>query len=567
MTRGEAAPFGHGVIPQPPTTTSRAAAGMMGAPEQFGAEGRATGVAAAICGPVAAIAFARATGRNPTIAEALEIARKNGRWDADTGMHGPPSEQALLDDMGIASRLDADPTEAEVAADVNNGNPVIISSAGHYHYFVVTGVRQDPASGRTLYDTGTTGTALVGGSRWRSWDDLSAQAALFIDEPTSPTPSTAASPTTTGGAVIGAQNAPTDIEAFVRERAQAYGIDPEVAVAVANSEGGLESWNRQSDFVNNGVREPSYGPLQLYMNGGLGNAFMQETGLDPRDPANGPAATDWALKYASTHGWGDWHGAQRIGLDNYAGIGGQGTGTPFVTPGGTPTGRRNDSPFASAEQPLSFSDQKAEPSDPWAPVWDTLEQAQQGVQRIPEGWSALRAQGSALPLGIGQGAADLNAGAVDALNTQGDRLLNTASGIGHELAGFAEDRLNPLGRGGVNLRRSLEGDRGQAAYGEAMQTLTAPLREHIDTSEQDYGGDLAKLAAVARIPFKALQATLASGYYRGGIAEAAQRATGYHDAFIANGASEQVAALGALAASNLMDPVMWTCSSMAAWAA
>jgi hypothetical protein len=160
------------------------------APAQFGAEGQATGVALAICGPVAAIAFARATGRAPTVAEALDLARDSGLWDEGTGMHGPAAEQALLTHMGVKSRLDTAPSPDDVIRDVQGGNPVILSSPGHYHYFVVTGY--DPSTG--LFDTGNTGEALRGGSRWRTWEDIGPQAALYIDEPTSPTPSVAVQP-------------------------------------------------------------------------------------------------------------------------------------------------------------------------------------------------------------------------------------------------------------------------------------------------------------------------------------------------------------------------------------
>ncbi len=401
--------------PAAPVTTSMAVAQGMGAPAQFGPEGQATGVADSICGPVAAIAFARATGRNPTIAEAVDIARKNGRWDAGTGMHGPAAEAALLTDMGVANRLEPNPSEGAVIRDVATGNPVILSSPGHYHYFVVTGY--DPKT--QLFDTGETGRVFKNNPhRYWSWAELGPQAALFIDEPTSPVPSTAAdmSPqqgtpqqatSTTGGS----------IESYVRQAAAKYGIDPDTAVAVANAEGGLDSWNRQSDYVYKGKREESYGPFQLFMGGGLGDTFQAETGLDPRDPANGPAATDWALRYASKHGWADWHGAQRIGLDNMAGIGGKPSG---VAPGGEQMGRANDSPFAPAETayaPNNSGGREPIPpstdpntTDPWASVWDALKGAQQEVGQI------------------GKGAADmLNAAsdtATNALNTAGAPLID-----------------------------------------------------------------------------------------------------------------------------------------------
>lgn len=68
------------------------------------------------------------------------------------------------------------------------------------------------------------------------------------------------------------------IIAFIRQEATKRGIDPNVAVRVAQSEG-LNTY--QSTVIRNGVRERSYGPFQLYMGGGLGNAFMRDTGINP----------------------------------------------------------------------------------------------------------------------------------------------------------------------------------------------------------------------------------------------------------------------------------------------
>ncbi len=139
-------------------------------------------------------------------------------------------------------------------------------------------------------------------------------------------------PTTTLGAVLGAGGAAndnktsasiptTDIGAYIAQAAIKRGIDPKTALAVARSEGGLNSWNMQSQYVKNGVQEPSFGPYQLYMGGGLGNAFQKQTGLDPRLAANGPAGVDFALDHAAKNGWGAWYGAKNAGIGNFEGIG------------------------------------------------------------------------------------------------------------------------------------------------------------------------------------------------------------------------------------------------------
>lgn len=113
----------------------------------------------------------------------------------------------------------------------------------------------------------------------------------------------------------------TDVASYIAQAATQRGIDPNVALTVARSEGGLSSWNLQSNYVKNGVREPSFGPFQLYKGGGLGNAFMSRTGLDPALAQNGPAGIDFALDHASKNGWGAWYGAGKAGISKWQGIG------------------------------------------------------------------------------------------------------------------------------------------------------------------------------------------------------------------------------------------------------
>lgn len=146
--------------------------------------------------------------------------------------------------------------------------------------------------------------------------------------------------------------------AYIMEAARRRGIDPEVAVAVARSEGldanPADGW--QSNVVKNGQRERSYGPFQLYIDGGLGNEFMSATNLDPRDPRTWMHQVDFALDHASTNGWGSWYGAANTGVGNMDGIGGNTglsfpasvptqTNTPFIPGGvvqpGDPTGILN----------------------------------------------------------------------------------------------------------------------------------------------------------------------------------------------------------------------------------
>lgn len=111
-----------------------------------------------------------------------------------------------------------------------------------------------------------------------------------------------------------------EIADYIRQAATARGIDPDVALRVAMSEGGLKDPVRQSEVVKNGVREASYGPFQLYMGGGLGNKAL-EAGIDPRDPNQWKAGVDFALDQAATGGWSPWYGAAKVGIGNRDGLG------------------------------------------------------------------------------------------------------------------------------------------------------------------------------------------------------------------------------------------------------
>lgn len=115
-----------------------------------------------------------------------------------------------------------------------------------------------------------------------------------------------------------------EIEAYVRKAAAVRGIDPDIAVRVVRSEGGFSDPVKQSDVKRNGIRETSYGPFQLRIGGGLGDAALR-AGIDPRKESDWKRGVDFALDYAAQNGWGEWMGAGKIGI----------TGKEGVTPGVT----------------------------------------------------------------------------------------------------------------------------------------------------------------------------------------------------------------------------------------
>jgi antitoxin (DNA-binding transcriptional repressor) of toxin-antitoxin stability system len=188
-----------GAMPAEQTPEAQAQAFAAGSwtPNQINAatgEGLDYETALAVCGPAAAIAFARKNGRNPTMSEALGLAKQVG-WTVEQGMAGPQSQQRLLSSMGVAARLvDGAPDWQSVAADVQRGNPVIISTPGHY--FVAE--RYNPEDG--TFDFGESAAVLKasGGRRWFRPEELAslgmgeARASLFMDSPQSPAPSVVA---------------------------------------------------------------------------------------------------------------------------------------------------------------------------------------------------------------------------------------------------------------------------------------------------------------------------------------------------------------------------------------
>ena len=104
---------------------------------------------------------------------------------------------------------------------------------------------------------------------------------------------------------------PRHLEPYIRETAKKYGVDPDIAMRVARSEG-------LSNPI--GDQGRSHGAFQLYTGGGEGNNFQKQTGLDPSNPANEQATIDYALKTAAQKGWGPWNGAKAQGITGMMGI-------------------------------------------------------------------------------------------------------------------------------------------------------------------------------------------------------------------------------------------------------
>lgn len=159
-------------------------------PEQFGL-GDAD--AESICGPVLMMAFARSNGRNPTIAEAKQVAARNGGWTSAQGMGGPAATAQALRAMGVPATYREGPLDIEtIRRETANGNPVGLNTRGHY--FVVEGVDAD---GRLNLGNSAGALRASQGRRWFRPDEIASlgtgapTGAIYKDAPSSPTPSVA----------------------------------------------------------------------------------------------------------------------------------------------------------------------------------------------------------------------------------------------------------------------------------------------------------------------------------------------------------------------------------------
>jgi len=348
---------------------------------QFGNTELSPQEAMAACGPAAAVRFAQYYGRNPTLREAVDLAKQVG-WTQGGGMAGIGSEKALMDRLGVPTKQVGGDWNA-IAQEASTGNPVTISTP--FHYYFADGY--DPSKG---FHVGQSGLDLKGGSDWMTTDQIQqlgrgpVQGALFADHPQVGASSTASAPSLqdalsqSGGSSFSSppsmQDAlqqanwgslssvgqgageddpdlmhhlggsdpsnpdPGDIQNYIDQAARSRGIDPEVAMSVAYNEGGVDP-QTGSIFQNPAVRGTfktgsSWWPFQLHYGGagyqqygnvaGLGNEFTAATGYQPGDPAAWRASVDYALDTALQRGWDPtWYGSRTAGVSKWQGIPGR----------------------------------------------------------------------------------------------------------------------------------------------------------------------------------------------------------------------------------------------------
>lgn len=107
---------------------------------------------------------------------------------------------------------------------------------------------------------------------------------------------------------------PRGMAPIIVNAARQAGVDPSTALRVSQTEG------LNAPFAG-GDGGKSFGAMQLYTGGGMGNQFQQQTGMNPADPRTENAATEWAISQVPSTGWTPFHGAARAGIGPRQGIG------------------------------------------------------------------------------------------------------------------------------------------------------------------------------------------------------------------------------------------------------
>lgn len=129
----------------------------------------------------------------------------------------------------------------------------------------------------------------------------------------------------------------TEIERFIREAARVRGIDPDIAIRAAMTEGGVSEPARLGDFSGAPwFSGKSWWSFQLHYGGigpnpdqdyrhfgktaGMGNGFTALTGWQPGDPRAWRDAVRYALNRVKASGWGAWYGPATVGITGFTGV-------------------------------------------------------------------------------------------------------------------------------------------------------------------------------------------------------------------------------------------------------
>lgn len=116
-----------------------------------------------------------------------------------------------------------------------------------------------------------------------------------------------------------------EIEGIIRQEAELRGIDPDVAVQIYRHEGrgSYQSTVPRTGRGSLNGREASFGPYQLYIGGGLGNEYQEQTGRDLTQDNTKDGITNqirFALDAAVRQSWQPWYGRGPAGIGRTQGL-------------------------------------------------------------------------------------------------------------------------------------------------------------------------------------------------------------------------------------------------------
>lgn len=116
-----------------------------------------------------------------------------------------------------------------------------------------------------------------------------------------------------------------DIEDMIRDEARLRSMDPDVAVRIFRAEGAgsYQSQIPRRGRGSLGGREASFGPYQMYIGGGMGNEYQEDTGRDlatDNTPEGIENQIRYALDQAVVSSWQPWYGRGPAGVGRYEGL-------------------------------------------------------------------------------------------------------------------------------------------------------------------------------------------------------------------------------------------------------
>lgn len=185
----------------------------------------------------------------------------------------------------------------------------------------------------TKYKDETTGKEMI---RYTPPEITEEQAKASLNRPASQYNNLSGkSPTGYGGITV------AQLREILTKEATARGINPDLAVKVFGHEGLGNYSSLSSGSRWNKKYEPSYGPLQLQIDNGLGRDFINDTGIDPsidRSPKSVIKQIQYGLNRVVTHGWGAWSGAKSQGIIGKMGVGANAKTLPLTNDSFVPAG-------------------------------------------------------------------------------------------------------------------------------------------------------------------------------------------------------------------------------------